>query len=54
VNRELLIRAGLEPPAILELTKELWERNYKIATPRNPAELVEEICKSNKKCIGRD
>ncbi len=45
VNRELLIRAGLEPPAILELTKELRDKNYKIKTPRNPAELVEEICK---------
>ncbi len=44
-NKELLQRAGLEPPQILELTKELRDIGYNIKTPKNPAEIVEEICK---------
>ena len=44
VNRELLVRAGLEPPSIIDLVRELQAMSHSIKTPRNPAQLVEEIC----------
>ncbi len=43
-SRDLLTRAGLEPPALMDLTNELRELGYKLDTPRNPAQLVEGLC----------
>lgn len=43
-SRDLLTRAGLEAPALMDLTNELRNNGYKIDTPKNPSELVEELC----------
>jgi len=44
VDRELLVRAGLEPPPIIDLVRELNSMNHSVNIPKNPAQLVEEIC----------
>jgi energy-coupling factor transport system ATP-binding protein len=44
VDRELLVRAGLEPPPIIDLVRELNSMNHLVNIPKNPAQLVEEIC----------
>jgi len=44
INRDLLFRAGLEPPPLIEVASGLQKHGLAITLPKNEDDLVEQIC----------